>query len=103
MTESGGADPGGSGVERYSIRLLDRAGALERMLGVLRRRNVRIESLAAQRTAAGQLQVELRLHLDAQRRERVHAELKNLADVLAAAELGIAPAPEAPNRTAGDA
>lgn len=65
----------------WQLRLRDRPGSLERLLGVLRKRRVAVEELSMERSEPSILHVRLRLGLDADRRDRIRAEVEGLADV----------------------
>jgi len=67
--------------ETWTLGLRDRAGSLERLLSLLRRRRVRIEALSLTRTGPDLLEVALTLSLAAELRERVAAEVEDLHDV----------------------
>lgn len=76
-------------MERWSLRMQDRAGALERVLGMLRRRMVALESLTVRRVAGGHYKLDMVLYMEAEKKERIRAELHNIVDVMVAAELGV--------------
>lgn len=69
--------------DRWVLRLRDRPGALERLLSTLRRRMVPLEALSLTRTGTDELEVELTLTLDGERRTRIIAEVEGMADMAA--------------------
>jgi hypothetical protein len=71
----------GASCETWTLGLRDRAGALERLLSLLRRRRVRIDALSLTRAGPDLLEVALTLSLAAELRERVAAEVGDLHDV----------------------
>jgi acetolactate synthase small subunit len=75
------------------VRVADRSGALERVLGLLRRRVLAVRRLSV---AACEGAFELTLRLDEARtpRERLRAELLGLVDVIDVSEGGSAPTRE---------
>lgn len=81
MSTSRAEDLGPGPAEAWSLRLSDRPGALERVLGVLRRRLVRLEALSLKRAAGDELAVELRLAMAPEQKDRIRAELRSLVDV----------------------
>lgn len=82
MSAGGGSSPpAGSGDGTWAIRLRDRAGAVERLLSVLRRRVVPVERFSLVRCAGGVLEAEVTLVLEAHLKDRMVAEIRALADV----------------------
>lgn len=93
-----GASP--PSVLTWSLRVRDSPGAMERVLSVLRRRLVPVEGLSLARGPGDTLELEMQVSVEADRRERVAAELAGLVDVEAWAEAN--PSTEQP-RTEDDA
>jgi acetolactate synthase small subunit len=77
----------------FIVRVADRSGALERVLGLLRRRVLAIHRLSL---AAGDGALELALRLDEARtpRDRLRAELLGLVDVMDVSDEAAAPTRE---------
>ncbi len=67
--------------ETWELRVRDRPGALERVLSILRRRLVHLETLSMNREGPDTLRIELRVGGRPDLRDRVRQELLGLVDV----------------------
>jgi acetolactate synthase regulatory subunit len=84
------------GTDTWVLRLRDRPGSLERLLSTLRRRMVPLEALSLARAGEGELEVELTVSLDQDRRTRIIAEVEGMADMATWIQGPGASAPEGP-------
>jgi ketol-acid reductoisomerase len=84
--------------ERWVVRVADRAAAVERALGVLRRRAVLVEDLTVSRASASSIVIVAAVRVDEAVATRVCAELEAHPDVLAVERVpeAVAPPPPAP-------